>query len=183
MADLTDEIDNAEYDGVIYNNKYTNTITRQSIINNTWISDEQAANLIHRLFYDYERIVLQRFVLVEKINNKQYYVNKANLREMLLFYNMSLKKIYKIRANFSEGDVFVLNNKFHERYVHMRFVMVEKTGYQGTTPSGFDCRTGQKRLKKDRCGLSATIQNSEIENKINNEDEGTMWLKICEDLF
>lgn len=65
----------------------------------------------------------------------------------------------------------------------MMFVMVEKTGYQGTTPSDFDCSTGQKRLKKDRWGLSATIQNSEIENKINNEDEGTMWLKICEDLF
>ena len=212
MADLTDEINNAEYDGVIYNNKYTNIITRQSIINKSLMSDEEAADLLYRLFHEYERVVLHSFVMIEKIKRlecksleyKPYYTYKQNKQldkstcsfiEMLPWYNESLKHVYKIRGNFSESEVNFFRNLYHGSYVHMRFVMFEKSGWQGTMPSDFD-RYGNKKesfkVRKDRyfkyveelgCVKKNFIEIEKIKVDIENESEGIMWLKICEYLF
>ncbi len=99
-----------------------------NVIIDSLISCEEAGYKIHKLFYEYERFVYNRIVMVEKYkkNLTKPILNNTHLGEMLVFYNKSLRRIYNQSTVFREHDLEIFVNEFLQKSITKRIVLTEK---------------------------------------------------------
>lgn len=112
------------------NTDYNKIKTRfiSNVIIDSLISCEEAGYKIHKLFYEYERFVYNRIVMVEKYkkNLTKSILNNTHLGEMLVFYNKSLKRVYNQSTVFREPDLEMFVNEFLQKSIAKRIVIIEK---------------------------------------------------------
>lgn len=161
-----------------YNKKYSEIKTRKDIIKN-WLPPVEAAVIIKRLHYEYDRVILNRSVIVEKTKYDKDYKYVNPLKEHMPYYSASLQYIYGshlIQTNFTQVDLFYLTTEVEGIYINKRFVMFEKSGLAGTLP----CHTeNYAERKKEHSKLMQNHRSTaDIHNFVDRPTQYTDLKKI-----